>query len=189
MRTTIAVALLLSAAGTAQAQYIGSLRPEVRPFVGASIPTGAQRGAFATEPQYGLQVALEVRPTLHLNTTFSWVPARAQFGIAQNRVNILAYGVGAELGIVEGLSGSWELRPFIGAGAGGRTYAYQAASLSDRTCLAGYASAGTEIQSNQLAVRLEARGNAFCFKDPMPGAASRTRYDIGMSFGLAYHIW
>jgi hypothetical protein len=188
MKTLTTALVLLAGAVALEAQARPALRPEVRPFVGASLPTGAQRDLFSTEPMIGVQVALEERPTMHILGTFTWVPGRASYGFAQDRVNILQYSLGAEFGYVTQLTGRWELRPFIGAGAGGRTYAFQATGLADRTCFAGYLAAGTEVQVDRVAFRFEARDNVYCYRSPVAGQSSRTRSDIGLALGVAYHI-
>lgn len=185
----IAFAVATLVAGTtllaAQAPMV---RPEIRPFAGAIIPTGDQRNLFQDAPMVGLQTAVELRPSLHIVGTFAWVPAQNKYSVTQDNVNIFQYNVGVELGFVQPLAGNWELRPFIGAGVGGRTYDYQAATLANKTCVAGYGALGTEFQLARTALRLEARDNVFCFQSPIAGVGSKTRNDIGLAFGIAYHL-
>jgi hypothetical protein len=76
----------------------------------------------------------------------------------------------------------------VGVGAGGRTYAFSSSMLRDRTCAAGYAAAGAEVQLVPWAFRLEGRGNMFCYKSPLVGVASETRSEVGLRLGLAYHF-
>jgi len=45
-----------------------------RPFLGANLPTGAQRDALTDAPMFGLQAGLELRPSLHLVATRALVP-------------------------------------------------------------------------------------------------------------------
>jgi outer membrane protein with beta-barrel domain len=187
MRRTAVVAALLTGAAALAAQT-RTIKPEVRPFAGAIIPTGDQRNFFKDAPMVGMQAALELDPSFHLVGTFSWVPGQNKYPVAQDNVNIFQYNVGAELGFVQPLGGSWEMRPFVGLGAGGRTYSYQSIGLADKTCTAGYGAVGTEFQVARTALRLEARDNVFCFKSPVAGVASQTRNDIGLSFGVAYHF-
>ncbi len=143
---------------------------------------------YGTEPLRRKYEKDGIRNRLHLVGTFGWVPAQNKYAVAQDNVNIFQYNVGVELGFVQPLGGSWELRPFVGAGVGGRTYAYQAATLSNKTCAAGYGALGTEFQLARTALRLEARDNVFCFKSPIAGVSSKTRNDIGLAFGVAYHL-
>lgn len=177
----------LVAWGTLAAQT-PSFKPEIRPFAGVSFPTGEHRNLFTNAGMLGAQVALELKPSLHVVGTFGWMPAQTRYPVANDNVNIFTYDVGLELGMVQPLGASWELRPFLGAGAGGRTYAYASSSLNDRTCTAGYVAAGTEFQIAPWAFRLEGRDNLFCFKAPLAGAASKTRNELGLRLGLAYHF-
>jgi Outer membrane protein beta-barrel domain len=187
MRTTaLLVATLLAA--SALAAQAPKVRPEIRPFAGAIIPTGDQRSLFQDAPMFGVQTAVELKPSFHLVGTFGWTPAQNKYPVAQDNVSIFQYNVGVELGFVQPLAGNWELRPFIGAGVGGRTYVYQAATLANKTCTAGYGALGTEFQLARTALRLEARDNVYCFRSPIAGVASQTRNDIGLAFGVAYHL-
>ena len=188
MRGSLLAVAALCASATALPAQSARVRPEIRPFAGAIIPTGSQRDLFKDAPLVGVQGAVELKPSLHLVGTFAWVPGQNKFAVAQDNVSIFAYDVGAELGFVRSLGGAWELRPFIGAGAGARTYSYQASTLATRTCAAGYGALGTEFQRGRTALRVQARDNVFCFKSPIAGVSSQTRNDIGLSFGLAYHL-
>lgn len=162
--------------------------PELRPFVGAYIPTGAQRDLFKDATMFGVQGALELRPTLHLLGTFGWTPAHNKYVGYDENVSIFSYDVGTELGMVQPLGAAWEWRPFLGLGVGARTYSYKAAGLSDRTCASGYGAAGSEFQFAKVALRLEARDNVFCYRSPIAGVSSTTRNDVGLAFGFAYHF-
>jgi hypothetical protein len=188
MKKSVVLAAALLAGATALAAQTSPIRPEIRPFVGAIIPTGDQRDLFMDAPMVGVSAAIELKPSLHVLGTFAWVPGQDKYAVAQNNVNIFQYNVGIELGFVKPLGGSWELRPFAGLGFGGRTFAFQALGLEDKTCSAGYGALGTEFQIARTALRLEARNNIFCYRSPVPGVSSETRNDIGLSLGVAYHL-
>lgn len=186
-RSMILVAALFAGATVLSAQAT-RIKPEIRPFAGAIIPTGDQRDLFLDAPMAGVSTALELKPSLHVLATFTWVAAQNKYPVAQDNVNIYQYSVGAELGFVKPLGGRWELRPFAGIGVGGRTYAFQGLGLNDKTCFAGYGALGTEFQIARTALRLEARHNVFRYLSPMPGVSAQTRNDIGLSLGIAYHL-
>ena len=186
-RTTLVVAMIAAGAMALPAQA-PTPRPEIRPFVGAYVPTGAQRDLFEDATLMGIQGALELKPTLHVLGTFSWVPGHNKFGGFDENVSIFAYDLGAELGFVRPMGEGWQLKPFVGLGAGARTYAYKADALADRTCTAGYGALGSEFQHDRFALRLEARENVFCYRAPIAGSKSVTRNDLGLAFGLAYHL-
>jgi hypothetical protein len=184
-KTILAVALVLGA--SAAAQTPSEPKGEVRPFVGASIPTGELRDAYASKPILGLQGAVQVTPTFHLVSSFGWVPSKAKYAVANRDVNVFQYDGGVELGLMRQM-GRWQFKPFLGLGAGARTYLYSSPQLTDRTCLSGYGTVGSELQVGRTAVRLEARDNVFCYKSPMLGEASKTRNDVGLALGVAYHF-
>lgn len=186
-QTLVAVAALCLGAAALPAQTT-KIKPEIRPFAGAVIPTGELRKLFMDAPMAGISTAVELKPTVHVLATFAWIPAQNKYGLAQNNVNIFQYTAGAELGFVRPLAGSWELRPFAGIGLGARTYAFQGVGLANQTCFAGYGALGTEFQIARTALRLEARDNVFCYRSPVPGVSSETRNDIGLSLGVAYHL-
>jgi hypothetical protein len=186
-RTAIALGALLAGAFAAPARA-QLATPELRPFVGAYIPTGAQRDLFKDATMYGVQGALELLPTWHLLGTFSWAPVHNKYVGFDENVSIFAYDVGTELGFVQPLTSTWELKPFVGLGLGARTYTYKSNSFSNQTCAAGYGALGSEFQYDRIALRLEARDNVFCYRSPIAGVASKTRNDVGLAFGFAYHF-
>lgn len=188
MRKTAFVVAALALGASVLAAQSPRVKPELRPFAGAIIPTGELRDVFMDAPMFGISPAVELKPTVHLLGTFTWVPAQNKYGVAQNNVSIFQYTVGAELGFVTPLAGRWELRPFAGLGVGGRTYAFQGIGLNDKTCFAGYGALGTEFQIARTALRLEARDNVFCYRSPISGVSSKTRNDVGLSLGVAYHL-
>jgi hypothetical protein len=192
-KTYTVVGMLLAGAMAIPAQSQGP-SPEIRPFVGAYVPTGPQRDLFEDASLIGIQGALELKPTLHLLGTFSWVPGHNKYRGFDEDVSIFAYDVGVELGLVrplgEGWVGEgWQFKPFVGLGGGARTYAFKAAGLADKTCASGYGALGSELQLNRVALRVEARDNVFCYRSPIAGVRSKTRNDLGLAIGFAFHLW
>lgn len=183
-RLVIAAAVLGATALPAQTRQA---TPELRPFVGVSIPTGAQRDLYGDAPLVGLGGAYQLRPNLHLVGTFAWVPGQTEYAVADDNVNIFQYDVGVELSVERAL-GSWMVRPFLGLGGGARTYAFGSALLDDKTCAAGYGTLGSEFMLGAAALRIEARDNLFCYRSPIEGEESHTRNDLGLSLGLSYHF-
>lgn len=188
MRKVLFVIAALIAGASALLAQFPKVKPEIRPFAGAMITTGNQRDLFRDAALVGMQVALELRPSLHLLGTFAWTPGQDRYSVASDNVDIYQYNVGVEVGFVQPLGGKWELRPFVGAGMGGRTYAYDAGTLADKACAAGYGALGTEFQLGRTALRFEARDNVYCFRSPVVGVGPKTRNDVGLSLGLAYHL-
>jgi hypothetical protein len=187
MKRTLFAAALMLAGVTATAAQSPPLKPEFRPFSGANIPTGPQRDLFSDAVMIGAQLALEMKPSFHVLGTFGWVASQATYNVSNDMVNIFTYDLGVEFGFVEPLGEDWEFKPFVGIGAGARTYVF-GGGLPDQTCASGYAALGTEFQFAPWALRLEARDNLFCYKSPLEGVESETRNDIGLTLGLAYHF-
>jgi hypothetical protein len=189
MEKVIVAAFLALAIGTTTLPaQVPNLRPEIRPFAGAMIATGDQRLLFKDAPLFGIQAALEVRPDFHVLGTFGWMPVQSKYLLADNDVNVLDYSVGVEVGMVRPLPGKWEFKPFVGIGTGARSYLYHSAGFDNKSCVTLYAALGTEFQLGHTALRLEGRDNLFCYRSPIAGIASQTRNDVGIAFGVAYHV-
>lgn len=185
-RLFVVVALCLLATSSARAQ-LRDLSLEIRPFAGATIPLGDQRDVFNDAFLLGLQGAVEVRPNLNIVGTFGWSPATSRYDVADDGANIFLYDVGVELGLTRELGG-WRLQPFVGGGIGGRTYVFSSDDLGNGMCFSGYGALGTELQLGRTSLRVEGRGNVFCYKSPFEDDASETRADIGLTAGLAYRF-
>jgi Outer membrane protein beta-barrel domain len=188
MRKAVILTVALALSASALSAQSPRVKPEIRPFAGAVIPTGELRNLFLDAPMFGVSTAAELKPTIHVLATFMWAPAQDKYGLVENNVNIFQYTAGAELGFVTPLAGSWELRPFAGLGVGGRTYAFQGVGRNDRTDFVGYGAIGTEFQIARTALRLEVRDNVFGYRSPIPRAGTETLNDIGVSLGVAYHL-
>lgn len=186
MRRILIAAGLLLVTTAASAQELPRFL-ELRPLVGAYVPTGTQRDYFDDAALYGLQAAWEYRPTLHFVGSFTWSPGHDSFVAVDDAVNLFQYDVGAEFNLVRDIGNGWQFKPFLGLGVGGRTYNYDAVDLATNTFVAGYGVFGTEFQYGVVAIRLEGRDYLSAFKDPMIGG-NKTRNDMGFSLGLAYHI-
>lgn len=184
----VALAALLTLASGAMAQRASSVRLEFRPFAGMYVPSGSQADDFKTAAAYGLQSALELSSNMHVLASVGWTDGRSKIAALSNDVaSMWQYDVGAEFNGVGELGYSWLFRPFVGVGAGARTYDYQALGAKASTCTAGYGSLGTEFQRKMFAVRLESRGYVSCFKSPLT-AQKKNRTDALFSLGLAYHV-
>jgi hypothetical protein len=188
MRTRILAAALALAGSALGAQPTATpLTPEVRPFVGAYVPTGAMRDDFKAATLLGAQFALELNRNLHVLGSAAWVHGHNKFGFASDRTNLWQYDLGAEANLVRPVATNWLFRPFVGLGAGARTYDYRAEGVKTRTCTAGYGAVGSEFETGAVALRVEARDYLSCFKSPVTGR-NRTRNDLGLSIGVAYHV-
>ena len=188
MKRTLFTIAAVVAAGMTLPLRAQTLTPELRPFVGAYVPTGSMRDIMKSSTLFGVEGAFEVNPNLHVIGTFSWSPAHNKFTGYDENVSIYSFDVGAELGLVRPLPMGWQFKPFFGLGGGARTYDYKDTTFPTQSWAAGYASLGTEFQVNVFALRLEARDNVFGYKSPFPNATSGTHNDATVLFGFAYHF-
>ena len=188
MRTslfTCLAALALTAAAGAQAPERPTL--ELRPVVGAYVPTGDQRDAFKDAFLIGAQGAVEVTRRFHLVASVAWIDGKSRFPTTDRGVSTFQYDAGVELNAYRDLTTGWTFRPFVGAGLGGRTYDYNAA-YATRSFFDGYGAAGLELQMGSVGVRVEGRDYVSRYRAPTPGASSATRNDLTLAFGVAYHF-
>lgn len=188
MRRTWLVLTMLAAASGLAAQTSVSPQLELRPMAGAYIPVGTHRDAMNDAAVYGGQLALQVRPAFHVLGTFAWSPAMNRYaGMALHDTNVYAYDLGVEFNMIRPLGAGWELKPFVGVGAGARTYDFRQPGLTSHTCASAYGALGTEFQYGFTALRLEARNYAYCFRDPVRQQWTN-RDDIGLTAGVAFHF-
>lgn len=186
-RILITLAALAAVTSIADAQE-PSFQPEIRPFIGAFVPTGSQRDDFRDATTLGLQGAIEFSKYFHVVATMGWTHGHAKFALADDLTYIWNYDAGAEFNALMNVGQDWLWRPFVGLGAGGRTYDYRADNVDGRTCTAAYAAVGTELQRRWLALRAEGRDYVNCFTSPLTGKKS-TRNDVMLTLGVALHVW
>jgi hypothetical protein len=195
------IAATLLVAGAAQAQVDltrgGTITPELRPFVGAYVPTGTQSDLLKEGVVSGLQVGLEATRYMHVVGTFAWSSTHnrnVRLGTGpddqtgSHRVNLYAYDAGVEFFTRRNAGSEWQLRPFVGAGVGGRTYdpvAHDAKTLND---MAGYGTLGTELQRRSIALRIEGRDYVSQWKGIDGNESSKARNDLMFVAALAWHL-
>lgn len=183
--TLLAAALLF--ASPALAQRSDTWAFEVRPLVGAFVPLGEHRDDFRNATMLGAQAALEITDYFHVVGGMSWAHGHARYaGLARDLTYIWQYDMGVELGpMFETSLLLW--RPFIGVGAGGRTYDYRDPGTTASTCTAGYGGLGTEFQGDLLGLRLEGRGYATCYESLLT-TRKDTRFDAALMVGFTYRF-
>lgn len=186
MRALGLVLALAATATVASAQEQWRLpSTEIRPFAGVFVPVGASRADFKSATMVGAQAAMELNRHFHGLASLGWTHGHNKF-FARDRTDIWQYDVGAEVNAVRDLGWGWYFRPFLGAGAGGRSYNYRDTAKTTH-CTAGYGTLGTELQRNVVALRVEARDYLSCFESPIT-EKKRTRNDLALSIGFAYHL-
>jgi hypothetical protein len=164
------------------------VKPEIRPFVGAFVPTGDQRNVLNDAVLTGGQVAVEAANVLHLVGTFAFAGPNFDHKFAgQGHMHVYQSDVGAELFRNVAMNNRWKFRPFVGAGLGVRTYD-PTSSASAKNYPAGYGALGAEFQLRRIAVRCETRDYLTRFKGVTGSESASTRNELMLSAGLAYHL-
>ena len=187
-RAIAAAAFALSTAfvpSASQAQDVRSSNGfELRPYVGAYIPTGDQRDILKDAVLVGGQASYRLLPQLAITGTVGWSPSEDRVTPGNETVDLWQYDLGAELRAPAWQTwGTLDFTPFVGLGGGGRTYNYRDLDVDAKTNIAGYGVLGGEIGFGRLGVRLEARDYVSRFK-PFDGSDSKTRNDVTVATGV-----
>jgi hypothetical protein len=187
-QVVIALAAVTAFTAAANAQT-PAIKFEVRPIVGAYIPTGDQRDILKDAVLVGAQASWHVIPALSFTGTFAWSPSKDRITAGDQTLDIYQYDVGAELrGASWYQTPAWDFTPFAGLGLGGRTYDYRDLDAGSTTDFDGYGSLGGDFGIGAFGVRIEGRDYVSQFK-PLTGTGdSKTRNDVSLFVGLAYRF-
>ena len=183
----VIVATLVLSADSASAQ--DATRFEIRPFVGAFIPIGAQRDLLDDAVLTGAGLSWQPVPALSVTGTFAWSPSKDAVTPNKEKLDIYQYDLGAELRAASWYRAArWDFTPFVGAGLGARTYDYRNLDASSTTNVAGFAELGGDIGFGPVGIRFAARNYVSRFKPLIGDGDSKTRNDIGLVLGLGYRF-
>lgn len=179
-----ALALVAVAVASPVEAQSASSNFEIRPYVGAYLPTGDQRDLLKDAILVGAQASYRVLPQLAITGTVGWSPTEDRVS-AGERIDLLQYDVGAELRAPAWIQrASWDFTPFAGLGVGGRTYDYRDLDVDAKTNVAGYGALGGEFGFGQFGLRIEGRDYISRFK-PLTGSGdAKTRNDVAVAAGL-----
>jgi hypothetical protein len=189
--TALGLGGMLVATATARAQDQVLSTPgtrasfEIRPYLGAYIPTGDQRDLLKDAVFAGAQASWRVIPQLAVTGTFGWAPSKDRVTAGDQTLDLYQYDIGAEARAQSWYNGgSWDFTPFIGLGVGGRTYNYRDLNVDSKTNVAGYGALGGEVGFGRLGLRVEGRDYISRFEPLVGDGDAKTRNDITLAAGL-----
>jgi hypothetical protein len=187
--TVLAAATFLGGTRASMAQEAPEPKPHWEFVVntGVLIPTAVQRDLTRSANLTAAQLTYVVRPDLAVTTVVGWARGRDRATAGEPKLDILTYDVGAELRPARWAVGkAITLSPFMGIGAGGRSYRYRSGDVNAANNLSAYVSGGGEIGVRRVRLRLELRDYVTGFK-PLSGVgASSSRNDVVAMIGLRY---
>ncbi len=181
------VALFSATTRAAQAQATTSQKPgwEFVVPTGTVVPTGAQRDILKRGNLNAAQLSYVARPSLAFTATLGWARSRDIASAGDPKVDVFMYDVGAELRAPRWIDGKRvSFSPFVGAGAGARSYNYHSLDVDATHNLAAYGSVGGEFGMGRVRVRLEARDYVTGFKPLAGQGTADTRNDVVVMAGL-----
>jgi hypothetical protein len=153
------VAVLAAVASTpALAQQMAPARPfEVAPFVGGLIATGHQKQLFDDTVLTGLTLSYDVNPYMAVVGSVAWAPTETKKLPVNDDVDLFQYDLGLQGQYRFHLANGLTLKPFAGAGLGGRTYSFRDLDVDNETDFVGYVALGAGAEYRKLSVSLTAR--------------------------------
>jgi hypothetical protein len=192
-RITVAAAgaavLFTASAPAVHAQDAPAHRPgwEFLVHSGTVIPTGAQRESVKRGKLTAAQLTYVAHPAVAVTATVGWARSRDIASAGDPKLDVFTYDVGAEFRAPRhSLGGRFSIRPFAGIGAGARSYDYRSLDMDATHNAAAYGSAGAELGSRRVRLRVEAREYVTGFK-PLSGAGrADTRNDVAIMAGLRF---
>ncbi|MEO8561815.1 MAG: hypothetical protein ABI601_07050 [bacterium] len=161
---------------------------ELRFTSGALVPTGNQRNILKDAQISAAQLSWLVRPSLAITTTLGWARSRDLASADTPKLDVFTYDLGLEARSVTWFADrAVTLRPFVGLGAGARSYNYRALEVDATNNLAGYGAVGSELGIGRVGVRLEARNYVTGFKPLVSAGTSDRRNDVVIMAALRFN--
>jgi hypothetical protein len=187
----LAAAGMLVASSGAASQTADHSRSawELRITGGGLIPTGTQRKSIDDAQQTTAQLTWRLKPSLAINGTFGWARSRDVGMTERPRLDVFTSDLGIEARPTLWLvTRSATFSPFIGAGAGMRSYNHRSLDLDATHNPAAYVSAGGELGFGRMGLRVEVRDYVSGFKALSGGDGDGSvRNDVMIMTGLRFN--
>jgi hypothetical protein len=161
---------------------------ELRFTSGALVATGEQRDAVKDGQLSAVQLSWLVHPAIAITGTAGWARSRDRLMTNTPKLDVFTGDLGAELRPAQWFTDrKVSLSPFVGAGAGVRSYNYRKLDVDATNNVAGYLAAGGELGMGHVGLRLEVRDYATGFKPLVGAGASDTRNDVMLIAGVRFN--
>lgn len=188
---TAAVAAFALCALTAAPALAQSDNPFTgRAFFGADSPSGGIKDHYDAGGFGGVQVGYRLKSYLGLVATSTWANAPT-YRAGRLPDNATAWtldaGVEARTAKLSRSMGSWAIEPYVGAGAGERSYLLAKTLTTSTTSPVGYGALGADLnRGNSIwGLRLEARDYFGSFNDPERIQPKQSGSDLGVALGVS----
>lgn len=190
MLARVALVTLIGAATVAPSLASAQNRRfETRSTIGAFIPTGDQRDEQKDGLLMGSGLGYHLMPSVTLVGSFGMSKNTAKEISGEPDVTMYSYDAGIEYHPFQLVAGtSWQLRPFVGGGIGGRTYDSDVAGAETQTDLTGYGTLGLRADYKRVGFRIEGRDYVSRYDGLAGTSESVTRNDIGLTTGFMVHF-
>lgn len=186
----VAVVVALSSATVVRAQGASAAntppaRWELLMTSGRFMPTGVQRDALEAGSHSGMQLTFAPRQHLALHSTLGWTRSHDVRASLTPRLDVVTLDMGAEWRAARWLTSERvTVSPFAGGGAGARGYNGRTMDGDARIAPSAYASAGAEVGTRRVRVRIEARD--YLSASTLVGESRRAHHDVLALVGLRY---
>jgi hypothetical protein len=185
---TLGILLSSAHASTAQTLAPQSKTWELRVTSGAFLPTGNQRNFLKDAQVTAAQVSWLVRPSLAITGTFGWARSRDLGSVDFPKLDVFTSDLGVEARPAQWFAArAITFSPFVGLGAGARSYNYRKLDIDATNNLAGYGTVGGELGMGRVGLRLEARDYATGFRPLIGGGKSDRRNDVVIMAALRFN--
>lgn len=193
-RTAGVLGFAVASAGVASAQSAASTHApsspawELRFTSGALVATGEQRNAVKDGQLSAVQLSWLVHPAVAITGTAGWARSRDRLTANTPKLDVFTGDLGAEFRPTQWFTDrKVSLSPFVGAGAGTRSYNYRKLDVDATHNVAGYLAAGGELGLGRVGLRLEVRDYATGFKPLVGAGTSDTRNDVMLMAGVRFN--
>lgn len=152
-------------------------------LLGVVVPTGRQRTFFDSAALVGVTASLDVHRNVALVGSLGWAQTEGRGLAARSAtLDVAQYDLGVQAQLPVALSGGQTLKPFLGAGIGGRTYQFRGLGVERETDLVGYYVLGVSLECRDLVVGVAVRNDLSDF-DGVGAERGSTRASDLVVFG------